>query len=356
MTAGRTIKAIAAHGSQGLDGLRLIDLPDPGQPGPREIRVRIHASSLNYHDLAVVGGHMGAAEGRIPMSDGAGVVEAIGEGVTDFAVGDHVVSTFFPTWLDGEPAIADFSTTPGDGIDGYAREVVVALETSFTRSPAGYSHVEAATLTTAGLTAWRALVVNGALKAGDSVLVLGTGGVSIFALQFAKAMGVSVIVTSSSDEKLERARALGADHLINYKRDENWGEAVRTLTHGRGVDHVVEVGGQGTLSQSITAARVGGHIALIGILTGFAGPVPTAALMARQQRLQGLIVGNRRHQQDMIRAIETTGIVPVVDRTFDLAEIADAFRLQATSGHFGKIGLNVSPSVGPRGRESAAPR
>lgn len=342
MTAQNTIRAIAAHGSQGLDGLRLIDLPDPGQPGAGQIRVRIHASSLNYHDLAVVAGHMGAPDGRIPLSDGAGVVEATGAGVTDFAVGDRVVSTFFPDWLDGEPTISDFSTTPGDGIDGYAREVVVAPQTSFTRSPAGYSHTEAATLATAGLTAWRALVVNGGLKAGDSVLVLGTGGVSIFALQFAKAMGASVIITSSSDEKLERARALGADHLINYKREENWGEAVRALTHGRGVDHVVEVGGQGTLPQSITAVRVGGHIALIGVLTGFVGPVPTAALMARQQRLQGLIVGSRRHQQEMIRAIETTAIVPVVDHIFELSEIADAFRLQAMSGHFGKIGLNVS--------------
>ena len=342
MTTGTTIKAVAAHGSQGLDGLRLIDLPDPGQPGPGEIRVRIHASSLNYHDLAVVAGHMGAPDGRIPMSDGAGVVEVIGAGVTELAVGDHVVSTFFPGWLDGEPTIADFSSTPGDGVDGYAREVVVAPHTSFTRSPAGYGHREAATLTTAGLTAWRALVVNGSLKAGDSVLVLGTGGVSIFALQFAKAMGASVIVTSSSDEKLERARALGADHLINYKRVEMWGEAVRALTDGRGVDHVVEVGGPGTLPQSITAARIGGHMALIGVLTGPAGPVPTAALMARQQCLRGLIVGSRRHQRDMIRAIEATGIVPVVDRSFDLSEIADAFRLQAMSGHFGKIGLNVS--------------
>ena len=342
MTKEQTIKAVRAYGGKGLDGLTVVDLPDPGQPGPGEIRVRIHASSLNYHDLGVVSGVMGAAEGRIPMSDGAGVIEAVGEGVEEFAIGDQVVSTFFPHWLDGEPVLADFSTTPGDGIDGYAREVVVAPASGFMHAPRGYTHTEAATLTTAGLTAWRALVVNGGLKAGDSVLVLGTGGVSIFALQFAKAMGASVIVTSSSDEKLERAKALGADRLVNYRADANWGETVRRLAGGRGVDHVVEVGGQGTLTQSIGAARIGGHIALIGVLTGVAGPVPTAALMARQQRLQGLVVGSRRHQQDMIRAIEATGIHPMLDRSFGLDAISDAFRFQAGSGHFGKIALQVS--------------
>ncbi|TXM88704.1 NAD(P)-dependent alcohol dehydrogenase, partial [Methylobacterium sp. WL122] len=204
---------------------------------------------------------------------------------------------------------------------------------------AGYSHAEAATLTTAGLTAWRALVANGGLKEGDSVLVLGTGGVSIFALQIAKAMGATVIATSSSDAKLERARGLGADHLVNYRTRPDWGMAVRDLTGGRGVDHVVEVGGAGTLAESIVAARVGGHIALIGVLTGPAGPVPTAALMARQQRLQGLIVGSRRLQQQMIRGLEATGLRPVIDRSFPLDDIAEAFRLQQAGDHFGKIAL-----------------
>ncbi|MBK5913745.1 zinc-dependent alcohol dehydrogenase family protein [Rhodocyclus purpureus] len=333
------MQAIRLRHPAGLDQLELVDLPDPGQPGAGEIRVRLHASSLNYHDLAVVSGYMPADDGRIPMSDGAGVVEAVGPGVSEFAPGDHVVSTFFPTWLNGDPPIADFSTTPGDGVDGYARELVVAPWTAFTRAPQGYSHAEAATLTTAGLTAWRALVVNGGLRAGDTVLVLGTGGVSVFALQIAKAMGATVIATSSSDEKLERARQLGADHLVNYRREENWGERVRELTHGRGVDHVVEVGGPGTLAQSITATRIGGHIALIGVLTGLGGQVPTAALMARQQRLQGLIVGSRQHQIDLVRAVEATGIKPVIDKSFALPEIAEAFKLQRSGGHFGKIVL-----------------
>lgn len=333
------MQAIRLRHPAGLDQLELVDLPDPGQPGAGEIRVRLHASSLNYHDLAVVSGYMPADDGLIPMSDGAGVVEAVGPGVSEFAPGDHVVSTFFPTWLNGDPPIADFSTTPGDGVDGYAREFVVAPWTAFTRAPQGYSHAEAATLTTAGLTAWRALVVNGGLRAGDTVLVLGTGGVSVFALQIAKAMGATVIATSSSDEKLERARQLGADHLVNYRREQNWGERVRELTHGRGVDHVVEVGGPGTLAQSITATRIGGHIALIGVLTGLGGPVPTAALMARQQRLQGLIVGSRQHQIELVRAVEATGIKPVIDRSFALSEIAEAFELQRSGGHFGKIVL-----------------
>ncbi len=323
----------------GLDQLQLVERDAPGAPGPGEIRVRIRASSLNFHDYGVVSGRMPTEDGRIPMSDGAGTVEAVGDGVSAFTVGDHVVSTFFPLWLDGEPPVADFKTTPGDGVDGYAREEVVRPATWFTHAPKGFSHAEAATLTTAGLTTWRALVVDGGIKAGDTVLVLGTGGVSIFALQFARLMGARVIATSSSDEKLKRLREMGADHTINYKRDENWGQTVLDLTEGRGVDHVIEVGGPGTLPQSITACRIGGHIALIGVLTGRAGEVPTAALMAKHQRLQGLIVGSRRHQMDMVRAIDAIGLKPVIDRSFALEDIADAFRHEESGAHFGKICL-----------------
>ncbi|WP_370195444.1 MULTISPECIES: NAD(P)-dependent alcohol dehydrogenase [Aurantimonas] len=323
----------------GLDQLQLVERDAPGAPGPGEIRVRIRASSLNFHDYGVVSGRMPTEDGRIPMSDGAGTVEAVGDGVSEFKVGDHVVSTFFPLWLDGEPPVADFKTTPGDGVDGYAREEVVRPATSFTHAPKSYSHAEAATLTTAGLTAWRALVVDGRIKAGDTVLVLGTGGVSIFALQFARLMGARVIATSSSDDKLKRLREMGAEHTINYKRDESWGQTVLDLTDGRGVDHVIEVGGPGTLPQSITACRIGGHIALIGVLTGRAGEVPTAALMAKHQRLQGLIVGSRRHQMDMVRAIDAIGLKPVIDRSFALEDIADAFRHEESGAHFGKICL-----------------
>jgi NADPH:quinone reductase-like Zn-dependent oxidoreductase len=313
------------------------DLPDPGAPAAGEIRVRLHGSSLNYHDYHVAKSNDSKRTGMIPMADGAGIVEAAGAAVKEFAVGDHVVSTFFPLWLDGQPQFGDFSTVPGDGVDGYAREYVVRPATWFTRAPKGWTHTEAATLTTAGLTAWRALVADANLKAGDIVLVLGTGGVSMFALQFAKSMGARVIVTSSSDAKLERVRALGADHTINYKQIPEWGAEVRHLTGERGVDHVIELGGPGTLPQSIAAVRTGGHISVIGTLTGFGGVVPTAAMMIKQVRLQGLIVGHRRQQQDMVRAIETTSLKPVIDRTFKLDALADAFRYEESGAHLGKI-------------------
>jgi NADPH:quinone reductase-like Zn-dependent oxidoreductase len=335
------MKAMQLAKPGGLDKLELVDIDDAAPPARGEITVRIRASSLNFHDYAVVAGFIPAEDGRIPMADGAGDVEAVGEGVEEFAVGDRVVSCFFPTWPDGAPAIGDFTQTPGDGLDGYARERVTVPATWFTRAPAGYSHAEAATLTTAGLTAWRALVVDGGLRAGECVLVLGTGGVSIFALQLARAMGATVIATSSSDEKLERVRALGAAHTINYKTTPEWGKRVLELTAGRGVDHVVEVGGPGTLPQSIRAARIGGHIALIGVLTGRAGEVPTALLMAKQQRLQGLIVGSRQDQIDFVRCLEATGIKPVIDSTFSLADLADAFRHEASGAHFGKICVDI---------------
>jgi NADPH:quinone reductase-like Zn-dependent oxidoreductase len=324
----------------GLDRLQVAD-SERVAPGHGEIVVRIGASSLNFHDYAVVTGMIPTPDGRIPMSDGAGEVVEVGEGVREFAVGDKVVSTFFPHWMDGEPALEFMLDVPGDGADGFAREYVTAPATSFTRAPQGYSDAEAATLTCAGLTAWRALVVNGQVKAGDTVLVQGTGGVSIFALQFAKAAGARVIATSSSDEKLERLRSMGADHLINYKSQENWGEVARGLTGGRGVDHVVEIGGSGTMPQSIAATRIGGHIALIGVLAGIAGNVPTMYVMQGNQRIIGLTVGARRHQQDMVRAIEANGIRPIIDKHFPLEQIADAFRHQESGKHFGKIVLDI---------------
>jgi NADPH:quinone reductase-like Zn-dependent oxidoreductase len=333
------MQAVTIAAPFGLDHLPVVERPDPGAPGPGQIRVRLQASSLNFHDLSVVTGIMKTPDGRIPMSDGAGVVEAVGDGVGEFAVGDAVVSTFFPKWLTGDAPLGDFSTSPGDGIDGFACDVAVAAATSFTPVPKDYTAAEAATLTTAGITAWRALIVNGQLKPGETVLLLGTGGVSIFALQIAHAMGATVIITSSSDEKLERAKALGADHLINYRQDEKWARTVSEITNGRGVDHIVEVGGAGTLSQSIRAIRVGGHISLIGVLAGVAGNIPTAALMAKQARMQGLIAGSRQHQIEMVRGFEGLGIKPVIDKSFALDDIAKAFALMQSGGHFGKIAL-----------------
>ncbi|KQN77708.1 zinc-dependent alcohol dehydrogenase family protein [Sphingomonas sp. Leaf62] len=333
------MKAVELRAPGGLDRLQLVDRADPGQPGPGEIRVKLQGSSLNFHDYIVASGKSPAEDGRVPMADGAGTVEAVGAGVCDFAVGDLVVSCFFPDWQDGAPTIGDFARTPGDGIDGFAQEVVVLPASAFTLAPKGWDAVEAATITTAGLTAWRAFVVDGRLKAGDRVLLLGTGGVSIWALQIAKAMGAKVAITSSSDDKLARAAAMGADFTVNYRSDPDWGATAAQWADGRGIDHVVEVGGPATLAQSIAAVRVGGHISLIGVLTGRGGEVPTAALMAKQARLQGLIVGSRREQQDFVRALEVTGIRPVVDRRFGLDELADAFRYQEGGEHFGKIGV-----------------
>ncbi|MBB3936120.1 zinc-dependent alcohol dehydrogenase family protein [Aureimonas phyllosphaerae] len=333
------MKAMALRAPGGLDRIVAEDRPDPGRPGPGEIRVALHGGSLNYHDLSVATGKMKADDGRILLADGAGVVESVGEGVSDFAPGDLVVSCFFPDWQDGAPTAGDFARTPGDGIDGFARDVAVLPATAFTKAPKGYDAVEAATITTAGLTAWRALVGDGGLKAGDTVLLLGTGGVSIWALQIARMFGARVAITSSSDEKLERARQLGAEFTLNYRSEPEWGRRIREWTGGAGVDHVVEVGGPGTLAQSIEAVRIGGHISLIGVLTGFSGEVPTGTFMTKQARLQGLIVGSRRQQQDFVRALEANGVRPVVDRRFPLADLAEAFRHEEGASHFGKIGI-----------------
>jgi NADPH:quinone reductase-like Zn-dependent oxidoreductase len=338
-----TIKAITTGASPStLDTLTLADLPDAPAPGPGEITVRLRASSLNFHDLAVVSGMIPAPEGRVPMSDGAGEVIAVGPGETGFGVGDSVVSLFFPGWNDGRDApMSALRMVPGDSADGFAREAVTLPASWFTLAPAGYSAAEAATLTCAGLTAWRALFVDTRIKPGDWVLVQGSGGVSVFALQFAKAAGARVIATSSSGEKLERLRDLGADETIDYKELPSWGPKALELTGGRGVDVVVEVGGPGTLDQSMLAARIGGHIALIGVLTGVAGPVQTALLFSKNLRVQGLTVGSRAMQLDMIEAIEANGIRPVISDTFELANLADAFRHQVANKHFGKIAIAI---------------
>lgn len=324
----------------GLDNLQIAEAAEP-RPGPNEILVRAAASSLNFHDYLVVSGMLPTEDGRIPMSDMAGEVVETGGAVTEFAVGDHVMATFFPRWLAGMPSVADtWHCVPGDSVDGYASEFVCGAETAFTRVPAGYSPAEAATLPCAAVTAWRGLFAEGGLQPGETVLVQGTGGVSMFALQLAKAAGATVIATSSSDDKLGRAEALGADHLINYKQTPEWGKAVADLCERGGVDHIIEVGGQGTLSQSIRACRTGGHIALIGVLTGMAGEVPTGTIMMNQLRVHGITVGTREHQQQLVRALEANGIRPVIDTSFPLDELADAFRYQEAQTHVGKIGIH----------------
>ncbi len=337
-----SIKTIVVQPGGGFDKV-VVGSDQPRAPGAGEITVRLHASSLNYHDYAVVSGAWGPSEPRIPMSDGAGVVTAVGAGVTELKVGDHVVSLFFPEWPDGEPGIAqgDFSRVPGDGIDGYAREAVTVPASAFTLAPKGWSHAEAATLTCAGLTAWYALFEGGHIKPGDTVLTQGSGGVSVFALQFAKAAGATVIATTSSPAKAERLRELGADHVINYREDPAWGETARKLTGGVGVDHVVELGGPGTLAQSMLAARIGGQVSIIGILTGLEGNMSVITAIARHLHLRGVLVGNRKHQLNMIRAVEANGIRPVIDSVYPLEDIVAAFRHQESNRHFGKICLEM---------------
>lgn len=334
------MKVAAVRKPGGLDNLKIEDRADP-TPEPGEILVRIKASSLNYHDFVVVMGGIPTDDGRIPMSDGAGEVVSVGEGATRFKPGDQVLSLFFPNWQTGPIGMAGFASVPGDGADGYAAELVAMPETAFTRMPEGYSYTEAATLPCAALTAWRGMFVENTVKPGDWVLTQGTGGVSIFALQFAKAAGARVIATSSSEEKLERLKALGADHLINYKTTPEWGKAAMELTGGRGVDEVVEIGGPGTMAQSIAACRVGGHISLIGVLTGVSGEVPTAAFFSKNLTMSGITVGSAAHQEDMIAALEASNIKPVLDKDFPLDQIASAFAHQASQQHFGKITLSI---------------
>lgn len=336
------MRALRLRQPASLDNLAPDETLASRPPGPGELRVRIHASSLNYHDYVVCSGYIPTPEGRIPMSDAGGVVLEVGPGVDGLKAGDRVMSLFFPDWIAGRATVDNTKTVPGDRADGFACDEVTVPASWFTRAPAGYTHAEAATLTCAGLTAWRSLIVDGPLLPGETVLVQGSGGVSIFALQFAKAAGATVIATSSSPAKMERLKALGADHVIDHKADAQWGRTARKLTGGRGVDHVIEVGGAGNMEQTIAACRMGAHIALIGVLAGREGPVSTVRLMAQQLRLQGLMVGSRQDQLDMVRAVETNGIKPVIDREFALPDLADAFRYQIAGKHFGKIVLRCA--------------
>jgi NADPH:quinone reductase-like Zn-dependent oxidoreductase len=329
------MRAVVLEQAYGIENLKLVERPDP-VAGPGQIVVDIKAATLNYRDLATVT----APSGRlpfIPCSDGAGIVSAIGEGVSRVKTGDHVAPLFFQNWFAGEPTPQTLGAALGGTLDGVLQEKILLSEQGVTQVPAGYSDEDAATLPCAALTAWRGLVLQGQVKSGDVVLVQGTGGVSIFALQFAKAAGATVIVTSSSDEKLARAKALGADHFINYKSTPDWAKEVRKLTDGRGADHIIEVGGAGTFEQSLRAVRLGGKIAVIGILGGFVKDLNVAAIFAANVFINGITVGSREHFESMTRAIEATGIKPVIDKRFPLAEIRDAFECMKAGAHFGKI-------------------
>lgn len=335
------MRAMRVRQPASLERLELASCEAPA-PGPGEIRVRIHAASVNFRDALVVNGFFPVPDGLVPLSDGAGVVVDLGEGVSEFQPGDTVVSTFHPKWLDGHIDRAALDNSPGGPADGFACEMVTRPATHFTPAPRGLSHAEAATLTCAGVTAWRAVITDGRVKPGERVLVQGTGGVSVFAVQFAKAAGATVIATSSSADKLERLRTLGADHVINYRETPTWGEAVLALTGGLGVEHVIEVGGPNTIGQSFLAARTGGHIAIIGAAGGFeTDTMPFAIVQAKRLRLQAVTVGSRRDQITMVRAIEAHGIRPVIDRRFPLEQLPAAFQHLKTGTHVGKICVDI---------------
>ena len=333
-------RAIYLKAGGGYDNVFLGNL-DISDPMNDEVQIRLNASSLNYHDYAVVSGVWGPSEQRIPMADGAGEVIKIGGAVKELKVGDHVCTTFFPGWLDGSPNVQGFETVPGDGIDGYARELVNLQAGSLTLAPDQWTHEQSATLTTAGLTAWRALFEGYDLKEKHTVLIQGTGGVSIFALQFAKSIGAKVIATSSSDEKIKKLKTLGADYCINYKKNSKWSEEILSFTKGQGVDHVIEVGGPETLGESINSVKVGGHISVIGILSGLQGNLDFVNALLKQVTLQGILVGSRTHQERMITYINKTKLFPIIDRVFDLEDIVSAFKYQETNQHFGKICLKI---------------
>lgn len=333
------MKAAVVRLPASLDTLLIEEKVEP-EILPGFVKVRWHALSLNFHDYAVASGLMPTDDGRIPISDGAGEIVAVGEGVTEWAVGDKVMSLFFPQWIDGEPNAAAMQLIGGDTVDGCAAEYSLCGPDALTRIPVGYTYQEAATLPCAGLTAWRALIEIGKLKAGDQVLVEGSGGASVFALQFAAALGATVIATSSSSEKSDRLRALGATHVVNYREDQNWGQTVCDLSNG-GVDHTMDVGGASTLSQAVVATRIGGSLVMIGMLGGFMVELNLIDIMLRQQKVSPIAVGSRAMQQRMVESIEGTGLRPIIDTVFPFARIAEAMNYQLSGQHFGKIVIDM---------------
>lgn len=313
---------------------------DPPRPRRGEVLVRLQASSLNFHDYLVATGVLPAQDGRVPLSDGAGEVVELGEEVQDFQVGDRVIGTYFTDWLDGPPQARTVARMRGDHVDGFASDYVALPASDFTLAPRGYSAAQAATLPCAGVTAWRALNVIAQVRPGDTVLVQGSGGVSVFALQFARMMGARVMALTSSEDKAERLRQLGAHDVLNYRENPSWGRSVKERSDG-GVHHVVEVAG-GDLSQSLEALRTGGTLCLIGALSRRPIQFTTLAAVKSNVRLAAMMVGSRRDQQDMVRAIDANGCVPVMDRSFALTELREAFEYQAQQMHMGKIGISIA--------------
>ena len=332
------MKAIEIQNSFGLDSLKTVERPDP-VPAPYHAVIKLRAASLNYRDLLTVEGKYNPRLRLplVPLSDGVGEVVAIGEGVTRVKTGDRVAANFSQKWLGGEPARAKLGASLGGPLDGMLAEYRALNEEGLVHVPAHLSDEEAATLPCAAVTAWNSLINMGGLRAGETVLVQGTGGVSLFALQFAKLAGARVIVTSSSDQKLERAKKLGADRAINYTTTPDWDKQAKEFTGGVGVDHIIEVGGAGTFGKSLKAIKIGGHIGMIGNLTGNATEVNLVLILMQNVRVQGVLVGSRDTFEAMNLAITQHELRPVIDRVFAFDEARQAFDHMKSGSHFGKI-------------------
>ncbi len=337
------MKAYQIQTDRGIDAIERIEMAEP-QPGAGEVLVRMRAASLNFRDLIITRGGYPRNDRCpvIPLSDGAGEVMAVGDGVSRFRPGDRVVNCFFEDWEAGDVTEAQMQTSRGGGIDGVLAEQVIFRERALLPIPSHLSFEQAATLPCAAVTAWQALVTLGRIQAGDTILTLGTGGVSIFALQFAKLHGAKVIITSSSDVKLARARQMGADETINYQTTPDWEQIVRKLTGDRGVDNVIELGGPGTLRKSLACARVSGRVSLIGVLAGTDGTVNPLPALFNRVAIQGIYVGSGAMFEAMNRAISANQLEPIVNRVFAFADALDAYRYLKSGDHFGKVVIRIA--------------
>ncbi|MBE9035309.1 zinc-dependent alcohol dehydrogenase family protein [aff. Roholtiella sp. LEGE 12411] len=336
------MKAYEIHSNAGIDALALVDHPEP-KPNAGQVLIKVKATSLNYRDLLVIEGAYGSGlkYPLIPMSDGAGEVVAVGKGVTRVKVGDRVAGIFFQDWISDSLTKEKMKSDLGGGIDGMLAEYVVLHQDGLVILPNYLSYAEGATLPCAAVTAWHGLVTKGNISASDSVLLLGTGGVSIFALQFAKIHGARAIVTSSSDEKLAQTKQLGADETINYKTTPEWEKQVYQLTNRIGVDHVVEVGGAGTLPKSLQAVRIGGRISLIGVLSGTGSEIDPMPILFKSLTVQGIYVGSREMFEAMNQAMQEHQIKPIIDKVFPFTEAREAYHYLKSAAHFGKVVIQI---------------
>jgi NADPH:quinone reductase-like Zn-dependent oxidoreductase len=330
---------VAELAGPGIEAVRIAKRAEP-EVGRSRVKVRVKAASLNYRDLLIAQGFLPLSYPRIPLSDAVGEVVEVGADVSRVAVGDRVCPTYYPDWISGGIAPEKFARDRGGALDGIAADYIVLSEQELLKIPAFLSDAEAAAIPCAGVTAWSAVTRNVSLHPGSTVLIQGTGGVSLWALQFALAAGAETYILSSSDEKLKRARALGAHHTLNYRQKPDWGAAILEQTAGRGVDLVVDVVGPGALEHSVTAVTSGGHISQVGVLAGIAANLPILPVMTKEVHIDGIISGSRESAEAMIRAIGHHRLRPPIDRSFQLHELSAALTHLQTRGHFGKIAIS----------------